>query len=108
MNVVKLNVMLRVVAPFFIFYFIFVGTLSISLNKPLSKSLVTWHGQIKAILNNTHERQREILKRKGEGGRYKVEILTLSISKVVLIRFIYLFVNKARGGGSPKFFTHTL
>jgi hypothetical protein len=31
------------------------------------------------------------------------------ISKVVLIRLgIYVFVNKARGGGSPKFFINTL
>jgi hypothetical protein len=30
-------------------------------------------------------------------------------SKVVLIRLgIYVFVNKARGGGSPKFFIDTL
>jgi hypothetical protein len=33
----------------------------------------------------------------------------LAITKVVLIRLgIYVFVNKARGGGSPKFFIHTL
>jgi hypothetical protein len=30
-------------------------------------------------------------------------------TKVVLIRLgIYVFVNKARGGGSPKFFINTL
>ncbi len=31
------------------------------------------------------------------------------MTKVVLIRFgIFVFVNKARGGGSPKFFINTL
>jgi len=43
--------------------------------------------------------------------RYRIiaPVATMDLTKVVLIRLgIYLFVNKARGGGSPKFFIHTL
>ncbi len=35
--------------------------------------------------------------------------VSVSVYEVVLIRLgIYLFVNKTRGCGSPKFFIHTL
>ena len=36
-------------------------------------------------------------------------VMSVGATKVVLIRLgIYVFVNKARGGGSPKFFINTL
>ncbi len=57
------------------------------------------HATCKSASDRRHIIKRALLKR----------YINLVMPKVVLIRLgIYVFVNKARGGGSPKFFISTL
>jgi hypothetical protein len=57
------------------------------------------HATCKSASDKRHIIKRALLKR----------YINLVMPKVVLIRLgIYVFVNKARGGGSPNFFINTL